>query len=118
MGIEASGLDGWTAAMAADVTEVGAEEWRTATDLFFGRTQERVHVVTGALKASGASDVLTDGETVVGLVEYGGGLVDYALAEQRRGPEHDYLNPAFVDAQADFETALQRTFERVMKGVA
>jgi len=118
VGIEADGLDQMMATMSIDVTRIGAEHWRTATDLFFGRTQERVHVVTGALKESGASDVLVDGETVVGLVEYGGGLVDYALIEQRRGPEHDYLNPAFVESVGDFEKAMGDTFERVMRGGA
>lgn len=116
MPIESQGFDEMAATMSVDVAAVGAEEWRAATDIFFGRTQERVHVVTGALKASGAADVLTSGDDVVGEVSYGGGLVDYALAEQRRGPEHDYLNPAFVDSQPDFEAALGRTFERVMGG--
>lgn len=116
MPIESSGFDNMVAAMTVDVPAIGADEWRVATEIFFKRTRERVHVVSGDLKRSGAMDILTSGDDVVGVVEYGGGTVDYAVIEARRGPEHDYLTPAAVESQPDYEAALGRTFDRFTKG--
>lgn len=67
-------------------------------------TQARTHVITGSLKASGASSSDFDGEVWQGSITYGGVLfkvpvpgpphdpVDYAIYEMARGGEHDFFS--------------------------
>jgi hypothetical protein len=66
--------------------------WEQATEVFFGRTQELVHVISGGLKSSGRRKTDREGDRIVGEVSYGGTPeCDYAVYEFRRGGSHDAL---------------------------
>lgn len=85
-------------------------------DFGFGLTQAAVHVISGALKASGKKETnkerMTHGWT--GTITYGGTTaVDYAIYEKRRGThwvggsaakgDHDFMRP--LDALKPLFTA-------------
>jgi hypothetical protein len=85
--------DGWS-----DRLEHLAHPERTAEDVLkppmeeaFRDTQTTVHVITGALKASGKLDTDFLDDEFRGTITYGGGSVDYAEYEQRRGGTHDFM---------------------------
>ena len=92
------------------------EIWQQATEYFFGRTQERVHILTGALKTSGQYEMETDGAQVDGVVSYGGGVVDYAAYELRRGGSHDFLNEPFRDTEDHFRAEFIRAIAAQVHG--
>lgn len=108
-------FDVWLAsfARAADISVEAKVEWQQAMDILYGRSQELVHVVSGNLKASGRTDVVTEGLNVVGSLVYGDETVDYALAEISRGGSHDYLTPAMTATQGMFEMAMIEVQKRV-----
>lgn len=66
-------------------------------------TQEKVHVITESLKASGKTETDFDGDTWTGTIIYGGSLwrvpspgppndpVRYAIYEIARGGDHDFF---------------------------
>lgn len=69
----------------------------------FKVTQEKVHIITESLKASGKTDTDFDGDTWTGSIIYGGALwkvptpgppndpVVYAIYEIARGGDHDFF---------------------------
>jgi len=81
--------------------------WRQATDVFFDRTQQYVHVVSAELKASGRMDTFSDQRNIVGQVSYGGtAACDYAVYEFARGGDHDALTRGFAAAERVFRSSL------------
>lgn len=94
-------------------------EWTDATERFYASSQEHVHVITNALRTSGRHDTERDGRgRVVGTLTYGGTsvnvsgsdhprLVDYAVYEQRRGGDHDWITKAFAESREGFSRALE-----------
>lgn len=102
-----------------DLEQVVELHWRIATDLFYDRTQQAVHVISGDLKTSGRSDVYSQGQTVVGDVIYGGvqgteGPVDYALEEEERGGDHAFMSRGWDGAQRVFDEALPLAWREVV----
>lgn len=99
-------------------------EWELASERFFVTSQAHVHVLTGALKATGT--YILDGDANEMSVElvYGGPVpagmwtegmkrvVDYAIYEHGRGGEHAWLTTAFAAVQRDFPEGLERGFVR------
>ena len=77
-------------------------QWEEANDYFFDRTQELVHVITGALKRSGGKDVWIEGGRVVAEVGYGDEGVVYADFEFDRGGPHDALGLGWEASQEKF----------------
>jgi hypothetical protein len=80
--------------------------WGQATEVFFGRTQEAVHVITAALKASGREEVYRTGSEIVGVVSYGGPEAPYAKYEFRRGGSHDALRRGFERTDRIYQATL------------
>ncbi len=99
-----------------DVPEEAAEQWRIATDLFFDQTQQRVHIISAALKSSGRSSVELDGKVLVGEVAYGNEEVPYAQIEEDRGGEHAYLSIGWEAASRVYEDALDEAWSEVIGG--
>lgn len=94
-------IERWTSGLGrlADVSG-GKAEWRAANDVFFSKTQQYVHVISGDLRTSGVLDVNDVGPTIVATITYGGvegtqGPVDYAAEEIARGGDHDFIGKAF-----------------------
>ena len=60
----------------------------------FAQTQEEVHVISGALKASGKQSTEANRETSkwIGEISYGGNGVNYAAIEQDRHGDHDFMS--------------------------
>jgi hypothetical protein len=75
---------------------------------FYGHSQETVHVITNALRESGRHNTeLAGRDRVEGTLTYGGTPeCDYAIYEQRRGGDHDWITQAFRMSRRDFEQAL------------
>lgn len=87
------------AAKRASRPDVLRPEWEQANEIFFDRTQQYVHVITGDLKSSGRQRVVIEGGRLVGYVQYGDGTVDYAQAELDRGGDHDFLGRGWEATQ-------------------
>ena len=94
-------------------------EWTDATERFYAASQEHVHVITNALRTSGRHNTERDGRgQVVGTLTYGGTTVsvsgsnkprtvNYAVYEQRRGGDHDWITKAFAETRRDYVRALE-----------
>lgn len=96
---------------AIDSTELG---WERATEVFYERTQEFVHVISGRLKSTGTHRVERHGDVIEGIVEYGGiaadgELVDYAIYEHARGGDHAFLDRGWESTSHTFEAAFGGT---------
>lgn len=107
--------------MPGDFMRVAEDHWAVAMDLFFDRTQDAIHIVSGDLKASGRSAVRREGNNIVGELTYGGvmgtkGMVDYAMEEEDRGGEHAYISIGWQQAQASFDRAMPMMWEEVIAG--
>lgn len=105
------GLDEWVDGFNRLGDRVGRHqrsEWETATEMFYGSTQSAVHVLSGAMKASGRYGVEPGGHrSIEGWVTYGGTPhCDYAVYEIARGGSHDALTIGY--------TANIRTFEQAV----
>lgn len=104
------GLDDWITGLERLGDRVGRHqrgEWETATEMFYGRTQGYVHVLSGAMKQSGRYDTEAGRRSVEGWVTYGGTKAcDYAVYEIARGGSHDALTLGYVANIATFEQAL------------
>jgi hypothetical protein len=117
--ITVSGLDRWQTALArmGQPGRDARDEWQRATEVFYNRTQEHTHIITGRLIASGRYEVEQHGDTLEGIVTYGGTEeVHYAAAEFARGGSHDALLIGFLEAQRHFVRALLRIMEREATG--
>jgi hypothetical protein len=102
------------------------EEWAKSSGGFHDKAQETVHVITGALKATGRVEFEAEPEQCSVELSYGGPIpaelltdemlelrgdrVDYAQFEQDRGGSHDWLNIAFAATSMDFTDGLERGF--------
>lgn len=120
MTIQIVGTEGivkWARAFAGgvDVTEDEEMLFEQAVDYLFNQTQNRVHVLSGDLKASGRERVWREGPAVFGEIEYGGGEVDYAWFEMRRGGSHDFMSPAVVATERLFGAALEEAVDSMMR---
>lgn len=97
--------------------EVGLLHWRVATDIFFDRTQQFVHVLTSNLKSSGRSSVRVSNGRVTGTLRYGGANVRYAIIEEERGGDHAYLSRGWEASQATFQKTMGQVFEATARKV-
>lgn len=103
-------------------------EWTDATERFYAASQEHVHVITNALRTSGRHDTEHTGRgRVTGTLTYGGTqvtvsghdrprTVDYAVYEQRRGGDHDWIAKAFAQTRRDFTRALEAGIDSHVRG--
>lgn len=90
----------------------GATVWELASEVFFDRTQEFVHVVTGRLKRSGRRlPVEVSGGQLTSGVEY---TAPYAEIEFGRGGDHDAIQRAWVASQELFDAAFPLMWEKVV----
>ena len=73
-------------------------------------TQNRAHVLTGALKASGQKSSEYDSGQWEGRISYGGPGAEQAVYEAAKGAEHDPLSgmPVFSERLID---AIEKHFE-------
>jgi hypothetical protein len=94
-------------------------EWTRAMERFYGHSQETVHVITSALRASGRHDTARTGRTeCTGTLTYGGTPeVDYAIYEHQRGGDHAWITEAFRMSRRDFERALADGIDRHVRGM-
>jgi hypothetical protein len=79
------------------------DKWETATERFYDRSQQFVHVDSVALKSSGRFDVQRVVHRAIGELVYGGTHgVDYAIYEFGRGGNHDAPQRAMNATAANF----------------
>lgn len=77
----------------------------------FAQTQADVHVLSGALKASGTKrSEIVDGNVWEGTIEYGSDEVAYAEAERLRGGNHDFFRNVHHNSEA-YRLAMMEVFE-------
>lgn len=77
--------------------------------LAFADVLLHTHVITGSLKLSGKSETNFDGDDWTGTIKFGGqssgpnNPVNYAVYEQARGGDHDFMAPMafYEDAYED-----------------
>lgn len=98
-------LQDWMDSLAAagQPNPEAALAWHAGVEVFFGATQDVVHVVTGNLKRSGHASVVIAGPEIVGTVAYD---AEYAMDEILRGGDHDFMQRGFEQVQGVFESAL------------
>lgn len=90
--IRVSGWDGVVDALdrISRLPDGQMSTWRTATERFYDRSQQFVHVDSVALKSSGRFEVQRVVHRAIGELVYGGTHgVDYAIYEFARGGSHD-----------------------------
>lgn len=112
-------FEAWERGFAHIVDDTAREalvQLQVATDLFFDATQRFVHIVSGALKATGEAVVVRDGDQVVGEVKYGDEDVVYAQIEEDRGGEHAYMSRGWEVAAGAYEQAMGRVWSEVVAG--
>jgi hypothetical protein len=112
--IEESGLDAWISGLEkfGDADADAEIRWRQATEVFFDRSQQAVHVISGDLKGSGEMNTSRTLRTLVGEVVYGDTPeCDYAAYEFARGGSHDALQIAYVATERVFEQTLAEIME-------
>ena len=125
--IENKGLDAMIKAMA----EVGKVSFITTGRLeavlakAFGQSQERVHVISGRLKASGHTQSDFKGNAWTGEIIYGGegSQAEYAIFEYAREGERNIapFTPHkhwmdFTDIEPEFEKAIDSHFSPLKGG--
>ena len=117
--IEVSNLDFWVKGLtAAEVGPGAVAVWSAAVDVWFSKTQQYVHVISGDLKSSGEQDVTLHGRVIEGALTYSGGPDrSYAVYEIRRGGAHDFLTRGFVATQKIFQRALVDAMEGMVVNV-
>jgi hypothetical protein len=98
-------LDAWVRGLSRfdKPDEVDEQRWEQITEIFFGRTQENVHVISGVLKASGERRTWREGHRVTGEVKSN---APYAGYEFRRGGDHDALRRGYEVTQQRYQQAL------------
>lgn len=101
-------VDGWDGVMDA-LDRISRlpfgqmHQWETATERFYDRSQQFVHVDSVALKASGRFEVQRVVHRAIGELIYGGTRgVDYAIYEFGRGGAHDAPQRAMNATAANF----------------
>jgi len=83
-------------AMSDPINFRETRELELGLELAFSQSQSQTHVISGSLKSSGrsSSDII-NGSAWEGIIEYGGDgqphFVDYAIYEQARGGDHDFM---------------------------
>lgn len=94
-------------------------EWTRAMERFYGHSQETVHVISNALRASGRYDTeLARRNRVEGTLTYGGTPeCDYAIYEHERGGDHAWITEAFRLSRRDFERALADGVQAHVRGM-
>lgn len=102
--------------MEKQAIKYGFVLWQAATEVFFDRTQEAVHILSGDLKRSGEMSVRPYGRTIVGEVTYGNEEVDYAPYEIARGGSHDFMTIGWSRAEQVFDSALPNVWENIVRG--
>jgi len=125
--VENKGLDAMIKAMA----EVGKVSFTTTARLeavlakAFGASQERVHVISGRLKASGHTQSDFRGNSWSGEIIYGGegSRAEYAIYEYARDgnrnippftPHKHWMD--FTDFEPEFEKAIDSHFDPLKGG--
>lgn len=110
----------WIAGFAhldQEAAEAAQTAWEAATDVFFDRSQQYVHVLSGDLKRSGQAEVQVTKGSLVGRLSYGNdGDVDYAIYEEERGGTHAYLTRAWEATEAQFSRAFPEAWGKVVAG--
>ena len=129
-------VDHWVAGCArfrGQLSRTTMRRWEDALDRTYEHTQSIVHVITGALKASGKKYLtFTADNEVRWAIVYGGPdspkvqgrdprgrftaakQVDYAFYEFRRGGTHDFMTPAVVANIDRFPEAMEDSFREVV----
>jgi HK97 gp10 family phage protein len=80
-------------------------------------SQQFVPVDTGALKASGGSEVVVGSEQVVATIGYGNDEVNYALHVEY-GTSNSAAQPYLTPAMAEAESIVEERARQVMKSLS
>lgn len=105
----------WTAKMerlSKGVSEEFVDEWTATSELFFSRSQDYAHVLSGDMKASGRLKVSVESPQLLTEVEY---TVPYAAYEHDRGGSHAYLARAWESTESLMSQAFPEAWERMWR---
>lgn len=118
-----SNWDRWQTGLRHLDRELGIaveQVWDATTDVFFDRSQEYAHVLSGDMKDAGRATISHEGRgTIVGTVEYAdrgdkkGGV--HAVMEEKRGGEHAFLTRAWEATEAMFSRAIPEAWAEVTR---
>lgn len=100
--------------LAPEVVQAANTDLRAVWETFFYRSQDRVHILTGALLGSGRLDVRQSGTEVVFEVTYGNESVPYAEYEHRRGGSHAFLTLAWQETEGEFSQEFGKLFDNIV----
>lgn len=115
MRFELRGIGAWIAGakgFSGQYPKELAKEFDDSVLRLFDRTQRRVHVWTGELKASGrVVPAKMSGESVNVGVEY---TSDHGMWEMLRGGEHDFLTEPLNETMPELEAAATDVFVKLV----
>lgn len=86
-------------------------EFQQAGEVFFARSQQFVHVLSGDLLASGSIEIVATGGEVVARLTYD---TDYAIYENARGGSHAFIDRAWEATEQTFADALPGAWSKVV----
>lgn len=94
-----------------EAIEHGRDAWEAATEVFFDRTQEYAHVVTGEMKASGKAEVDIDADGLVGIVAYDS---EHAIFEEHRGGNHALITRGWEATEQMFRESFPQIWHDIV----
>ena len=110
--IQVEGIRRWENGLTNLQVDANAKAvWDQAADVYFARTQQYAHVISGDMKRTGSKTTRIEGQTVVSGAVYGGIApsgknVNYVQFEIARGGSHDFLGRAIVSTQRIFQSVM------------
>src|SRR5690606_11811589 len=107
----------WVAGFSMMSSEIREQRdvFEAAVERFYDNAQDRVHVMSGDLKDSGEVWTEIEGGEFRGHVGFGGGDVDYAIHEHRRGGNHALLKNGWLATEREFGDVLPEMWKRVLR---
>lgn len=115
------GIDSWIAGAARFGGEYGQTvqpEFDKVTKRLYDLTQDRVHVISGELKASG--EMISSAErSGLGIESLEGGVrytSEHGFWEMHRGGEHDFLTEPLTEVIDDYTKVFDLAFKAVLSG--
>lgn len=93
-----------------EIIDKGRDEWTAAMEMFYDRTQEFAHVLTGEMKSSGEVEVTFGSGEITGTLTYDS---EHAVWEEQRGGSHAFITRGWEATESMFERAFPDMWSRI-----
>lgn len=116
------GIDGWIRGAGRFGGAYGQTlqpEFDRITGRLYEMTQQRVHVISGELKASGTVVPTIAQRSSLGIESLDGGVVytsEHGFWEMNRGGEHDFITEPLNEVVPEYLGAMDLSFKATLSG--